>query len=182
MRNFVIMPILLTLLIGFVSCSTDEPELPPQTEQPSMPEVPNSPNEPNSPNTPDSPNDGNNNADNPMNNQLKITIGSVSFSVTLEANATTKAFKAQLPMTVNMSELNGNEKYYNLSIGLPTASANPGTIRAGDLMLYGSTTLVLFYDTFSTSYSYTRLGRIDNASGLASALGSGSVQVTFELQ
>ena len=41
-------------------------------------------------------------------------------------------------MTVDMSELHGNEKYYYLSNGLPTASSNPGTIRTGDLMLYGS--------------------------------------------
>ena len=84
-------------------------------------------------------------------------------------------------MTVDMSELHGNEKYYYLSNGLPTASSNPGTIRTGDLMLYGSTCVVLFYETFSSSYTYTRLGRITNPSGLASALGSGGVNVTFEI-
>ena len=81
-----------------------------------------------------------------------------------------------------MVELNGNEKYVELSSSLPTDAANPGTIQNGDLMLYGSSTLVLFYKTFSTSYSYTRLGRIDDVTGLVAALGAGNISVTFELE
>jgi len=75
-----------------------------------------------------------------------------------------------------------NEKYFDLSDTLPADASNPGTIQTGDLMLYGSRTLVLFYKTFYTSYTYTHLGRIDDSSGLAAALGSGSVTVTFELE
>jgi hypothetical protein len=81
-----------------------------------------------------------------------------------------------------MRELNGNEKYFDLPNNLPTNASNPGTIQTGDLMLYGSNTLVLFYKTFSTSYNYTRLARIDNPSGLATALGSGNITVKFELE
>lgn len=114
--------------------------------------------------------------------KMKIKIGTSTFTATLYDNATAAAFKSLLPMTVNMVELNGNEKYVELARNLPTNASNPGTIQAGDLMLYGSSALVLFYKTFSTSYSYTRLGRIDDATGLAAAVGSGKVTVTFELQ
>ena len=114
--------------------------------------------------------------------KLKITIGTNTFTATLYNNATVTAFKTRLPMTINMKELNGNEKYFDLPDNLPANASNPGTIQAGDLMLYGSNTLVLFYKSFSTSYNYTRLARIDNPSGLAAALGSGNVTVKFELE
>ena len=109
-------------------------------------------------------------------------MGADTFTATLLDNPSAAAFVARLPLTVAMSELNGNEKYHDLPAGLPTNATSPGTMQAGDLMLYGTTTLVLFYQSFSTSYRYTRLGRIDNPAGLAVALGRGSVTVTFELQ
>jgi hypothetical protein len=113
---------------------------------------------------------------------LQIRIGPQTFRVTLLDNPTVTAFKARLPMTVSMIELNGNEKYVNLSNDLPANATNPGTIQTGDLMLYGSNTLVLFYESFPTSYKYTKLGRIDNPADLAAALGSGNTTVTFALE
>lgn len=122
------------------------------------------------------------NNSNPTGSKMKIKIGSQTFTATLYDNATANAFKSMLPMTVSMVELNGNEKYIDLSSDLPTNASNPRTIQTGDLMLYGSNTLVLFYKTFSTSYSYTRLGRIDEVTGLADAVGSGNVTVTLVLE
>jgi hypothetical protein len=123
---------------------------------------------------------------NPISNtdttKMKITIGTNIFTATFYNNATATAFKSKLPMTIKMTELNGNEKFFDLPNTLPTNASNPETIQSGDLMLYGSNTLVLFYKTFSTSYSYTRIGRIENPSGLATALGSGNATVTFEAE
>lgn len=118
----------------------------------------------------------------PVNTAIRITVGSSTFTATLSNNAAAAAFKALLPLTVRMEDVNGNEKYGRLSKNLPAAAASPGAIHAGDLMLWGSGGLVLFYKTFSTSYSYTPLGRVDDASGLAKALGAGNVTVTFALK
>jgi hypothetical protein len=114
--------------------------------------------------------------------QMRIKIGSSNFVATLDDNPTATAFKALLPLTVEMQELNGNEKFYRLPNKLPTKASNPGKIENGDLMLYGANTVVLFYKSFPTSYSYTRLGRINDPAGLPATLGSGSVTVTYELQ
>lgn len=111
--------------------------------------------------------------------EIKITINGRVFSATFYDNETARAFKVRLPLSLDMSELNGNEKYYYLSDDLPTAPVRPSKINTGDIMLYGSSCIVIFYESFSTSYSYTPIGKIDDPDGLAAALGSGSVQVTF---
>lgn len=115
-----------------------------------------------------------------MNRNILIQAGGSTFRATLDDSETGRAFAALLPMTVSMTELNGNEKYYDLPQPLPTASYRPGTIHAGDLLLWGSSTAVLFYETFSSPYSYTRIGRIADPTGLAEAVGRGNVTVTFE--
>ncbi len=113
--------------------------------------------------------------------KMRVIVGDKSFTATLADNATGEAFADQLPLTLDMNELNGNEKYYYLNGTLPNSPVNPGTIHAGDIMLYGSSCVVLFYKTFETSYSYTRIGSIDDPTGLAEAVGSGQVTVKFVL-
>ena len=108
-----------------------------------------------------------------------MTVGERRFAITLTNNAAARAFAAQVPLTLDMSELNGNEKHADLPKGLPPNASRPGTIRAGDLMLYGTNTVVAFYSTFNSSYSYTRLGRIDGPTGLAQALGPRGIRVVF---
>ncbi len=112
---------------------------------------------------------------------MRITVGTSVFSATLHDNATARAFQTMLPLTLKMTDLNANEKYFHFPNDLPAADSNPGTVQAGDVMLYDSRSLVLFYKTFSTSYRYTRLGKVDDPSGFAAALGAGSVTVTFAL-
>lgn len=115
-------------------------------------------------------------------NTMTITINGQTFLATLYDNETVAALKEKMPLTLNMSELNGNEKYNYLPFSLPTNAGNPGQIHAGDLMLYGSDCLVLFYESFPTSYRYTPIGRVNDPSGLADTVGGGSVQVTFAAQ
>jgi hypothetical protein len=112
--------------------------------------------------------------------QITLTVSGKHFTATLENNATAKAFTEMLPLTLNMKELNANEKFAELPKSLPTNQYNPGTIEVGDILLYGSSTIVVFYQKFDTPYGYTRIGKVDNMEGLEAALGKGNVKISFD--
>ena len=111
MRYYIIAILtMLTLSIGSASCSEDEPIQ--GTGQQVIPGNGSGSGDNGSNNNGNNPDDNDdNNDDTPVSNNLKITIGPVSFNATLENNETAKAFKRLLPMTVDMSELHGNEKH-----------------------------------------------------------------------
>ena len=112
---------------------------------------------------------------------LKISIGSQVFYATLQESESAAALVNQLPANLSMVELNGNEKYAELKQALPTQAESVGKIHAGDLLLFGNNVLVLFYESFSTPYRYTRIGKVMDIEGLSKALGTGNCQVKFEL-
>ena len=111
-----------------------------------------------------------------------MTVGEHLFAFTPADNDAARAFNDMMPMSINMADLHNNEKFTALSKALPVSASRPGTIQSGDLMLYGDKTLVVFYQTFDSTYSYTRLGRINDPAGLAHALGSGSVRLEFSAE
>ncbi len=108
-----------------------------------------------------------------------MTVGEHHFGITLADNEAARAFATLLPLTLDMADLNSNEKHVRLPKALPQNVYRPGTIQNGDLMLYGADTLVVFYLTFNSAYSYTRLGQVDDPAGLAQALDRRSVRVVF---
>ena len=101
--------------------------------------------------------------------KVKAVINEKEYFIELEDNETVNNFLNLLPQEFNMSELNGNEKYVYLNNTLPTNASKPNYINKGDVMLYGNNCLVIFYKSFSTSYSYTKIGHIDNLDDLGSS-------------
>ena len=65
-----------------------------------------------------------------------------------------------------MEELNGNEKYIYLASSFPVNATKPKHIEKGDIMLFDSSCIVIFYKSFNTDYEYTRIGHIDNLDNL----------------
>lgn len=111
---------------------------------------------------------------------MKLEINGKTFAAALEDSETAHAFAALLPMRLHMTELNGNEKYHYLMSGLPAAPEQVVHVEAGDVMLFGENCVVLFYRSFDTLYSYTRIARVGDAEILSQQLGQGDADVSFD--
>ena len=97
---------------------------------------------------------------------MKIVIDNKEYDIVLEKNNTTDELLKILPLEIVMKDLNNNEKYAYLNNELPTNEYKPNHINKGDIMLYNNNCLVIFYDSFNTNYSYTKIGHIDNLDNL----------------
>ena len=104
----------------------------------------------------------NNNVTEKVSGTVKVFIDDKEYKLNLYDNETSSSLVKLFPIEVTMKTLNENEVYVYLDEKLPTNSSNPKTINAGDVMLYGDNCLVIFYKTFNTSYSYTKIGHIDD--------------------
>ena len=113
---------------------------------------------------------------------MNVQVGDVVFSATLEENEAVSALVEMMresPVVIQMSDYSGFEKVGSLGTSLP-ASNSQTTTQAGDIVLYNGNQIVIFYG--SNSWSYTRLGHIDDLTGWEDALGSGDVTVIFSLE
>ena len=113
--------------------------------------------------------------------KMNIQIGDASFTATLEDNAAVRELIEMMkdePLTIDMNDYSGFEKVGPLGKSLTTDNYQT-TTTAGDIVLYNGNQIVMFYG--SNSWSYTRIGRIDDLSGWKEALGSGSITAVFSL-
>ena len=113
--------------------------------------------------------------------KINVQVGTSMFTATLEQNAAVEALVEMMedgPVVLQMSDYSGFEKVGALGQSLPTNNSQT-TTHTGDIVLYNGNQIVIFYG--SNSWSYTRLGKIDDLSGWADALGRGDVQVTFTI-
>lgn len=107
---------------------------------------------------------------------INVVINNKVYTLELENNNTVEEFIKLLPQEYTMNELNGNEKYVYINNSLPTNSYNPKHIEKGDVMLYGDNCLVIFYESFDTNYSYTKIGHIADLDNL----GNNNIKVQFK--
>lgn len=104
---------------------------------------------------------------NEVEKSMKIVINDNEYNIFFEDNETAKSFINLLPKEFDMIELNGNEKYVYLDTNLPTNPSSIQNVNIGDVMLYNNNCLVIFYKSFNTSYSYTKIGHINDLPNLS---------------
>ena len=115
---------------------------------------------------------------------VKVTVNNSTFDVKLENNSATEELLNTLKkqnITVEAADYGIFEKVGSLGFSLPTSDENIQT-SPGDIVLYQGNQISLFYD--SHSWSYTKLGKIQNvdAAQLKDVLGSGDVTLEFSLK
>lgn len=113
--------------------------------------------------------------------EMYIGIGEYSFTATMEDNVAVKELiqmAKEAPVTIEMSDYSGFEKVGALGRNLTTSNRQL-TTGSGDIVLYNGNNIVIFYG--SNSWSYTKLGRIDDLTLWEEALGNGDVTVTFAI-
>ena len=126
--------------------------------------------------------DTNSDMEEDMVKKMTLQIGNSSFTATLENNPAVDAFVEMMndsSIIIQMNDYSGFEKVGSLGTSLPVDDKQT-TTHAGDIVLYNGNQIVIFYG--SNSWSYTRLGKIDDLSGWEDALGSGDITVTFSLE
>ena len=116
-------------------------------------------------------------------NTVYIKVNNNVLNVELEKNSAAIELKERLKngdIVVNTHEYGGFEKVGNLGFSLPREDTNIST-SAGDIVLYQGNQISLFYN--SNSWSYTKLGKIQNVSSneLKDILGNGDVTIIFTL-
>lgn len=112
---------------------------------------------------------------------VKLLIDNKEYSITLEDNEIVDALINNMPLELSMSNLNNNEFYSYLDFNLSTNSYNPGKINKGDIYLYGNNCLVIFYESFNTSYSYTKIGKLDDIEVLDNIKDKNNIIVNLEI-
>ena len=115
---------------------------------------------------------------------MQMRIDDVLVNVEWEDNESVEALKALCenePLVIQMSMYGGFEQVGPIGQRLPSDDVQT-TTAAGDIVLYSSSQIVVFYG--SNSWAYTRLGHItdQDASAMATLLGNGDVTITISLE
>ena len=116
------------------------------------------------------------------NMELTLRIDGIEVDVIWVDNDSVKALKnlAKDGLTINMSKYGGFEQIGSIGSTLPSADTRM-TTNPGDVVLYSSNQIVLFYD--SNTWSYTKLGHINLfKSELTDLLGDEDVVITMDLK
>ena len=120
--------------------------------------------------------------DETANMKLTLKIDDIEVDVIWSDNDSVKALKnlAKDGLTINMSKYGGFEQVGSIGSTLPSADTRI-TTNPGDIVLYSSNQIVLFFD--SNTWSYTKLGHINlSKSELTDLLGDEDVVITLNLK
>lgn len=117
-----------------------------------------------------------------MNKKIELVINEKALDVTWENNESINDLKAHIDdsLTISMHKYGGFEQVGSLGFKLKNNDTKIKT-NPGDIVLYSSNQIVLFYG--SNSWSYTKLGHINlSENELKELLGNNDINITINLK
>ena len=173
MKKIIILITTLILMCTLVSCGRFTLNPATETSQPTTQEPDITSND-----TTTQPNE----EDELMNKTLSLKIGNTEVDVNWLDNDSVSALKklAKDGLTIEMHMYGGFEQVGSLGVSITSADTRI-TTTPGDIVLYSSNQIVIFYD--SNTWAYTKLGHINlSKSELTDLLGDGDVTITITLK
>lgn len=110
---------------------------------------------------------------------VKMTVGGQTAMATFYDNPTSRAIIEQMPMTLHMLDLYGNEMCYRYPNALPTDNVRDRGYEVGEIIYWPPRhSFVIRYAQNGEEFDMQSIGKVDSGLEL---FGHGNTDVTFEL-
>ncbi len=111
---------------------------------------------------------------------INLQIGDATHTVTFEKNAASDSLTTLFPLYSLIIDKDGTHKQFQIPRNMELADEHIDTAHAGDIFLNGPVLVEVYYADAEINANRSRIGHIDDTTGLEEALNVKNVQLVFD--